>query len=183
MMAGKWIDLFIIIAFAIAIWRGFRRGIIREIFSLFGVLLAVAIGFYRHEELSLHLMARFPLGQGAALLIAFLILVIGISLVAKFIGYLWGKVVKFTPFAVLDGILGATFGTIKVLAIVIALVLMLHSLNVESVEDMLAESSVVQQIDTLWPHLRLSLEQAWPETWAKPGWLFPQPNFDDLSFS
>lgn len=90
-MAGKWIDLFIIIAFAIAIWRGFRRGIIREIFSLFGVLLAVAIGFYRHEELSLHLMARFPLGQGAALLIAFLILVIGISLVAKFIGYLWGK--------------------------------------------------------------------------------------------
>lgn len=178
-MAGRWIDLFIIIVFAIAIWRGFRRGIIREIFSLFGVLFAVAIAFHRYQDLSLHLMVNYPLIEWQAQLIAFLILAVGISAAAMFLGYLWSKVVSFTPFAVLDSILGATFGTIKVLVIVMALVLILHSLNVEPVEDMLAESMVVQQIDLLWPHLRMGLERAWPQEWAKPGWLFPE-NLDEI---
>jgi len=174
MMAGRWIDLLIMVICAVAIWRGFRRGIIREIFSLFGVLLAVAIAFHRYQDLSLRLMVSYPLIEWQAQLLAFVILAVGISLIAMLLGYVWSKVVRFTPLAVIDGILGATFCTVKVLVFVMAAIVILHSLNVEAVEAVLADSLVVQQFDLLWPHIRLGLERAWPEEWAKPGWLFPQ---------
>ncbi|MDI9420210.1 MAG: CvpA family protein [Firmicutes bacterium] len=178
-MAGKWIDLVIMVICAVAIWRGFRRGIIREVFSLFGVLLAVAVAFHRYEGLSLWLMVSYPLIEWQAQLIAFVILAVGISMIAMFLGFIWSKAVRFTPLALIDGILGATFGTVKVIVLVTAAVVILHSLNVAAVEGVLADSLVVRQVDLLWPHLRMGLERAWPEDWAKPGWMFPQINLDD----
>lgn len=182
-MAGRWIDLLIIVICAIAIWRGFRRGIIREILSLFGVLLAVAVAFHRYQDLSLRLMVSYPLIEWQAQLIAFVVLAVGISLVAMLLGFVWSKVVRFTPLALIDGILGATFGTVKVLVFVMAAIVILHSLHVEAVEEVLAGSQVVQQFDMIWPHVRLGLERAWPEEWAKPGWLFPQLQLnEDISY-
>ena len=123
-------------------------------------------------------MVSYPLIEWQAQLIAFVLLAVGISLIAMFLGFVWSKVVRFTPLALLDGILGATFGTFKVLVFVMEAVVILHSLNVAAVEEVLADSIVVQQFDLLWPHLRMVLERAWPEDWAKPGWLFPQINLE-----
>ena len=62
-MAGKWIDLVIMVICAVAIWRGFRRGIIRG----FQSVRRIAGGSSRFSPvrgLSLWLMVSYPLIGG-----------------------------------------------------------------------------------------------------------------------
>jgi len=177
-MAGKWVDIVVIILLAVAIWRGFHRGLIREVFSLFGVLLAVAIAFERYQELSLHLMVTCPLAEWQAEIIAFVVLALGIALMAFIFRYLWSRIIRFSPFALLDSCAGALFGFLKVLVVIAALVFFLSSLTIPLIDQVLAESFVVQQLELLWPPVQAWLEHVWPTDWAKPGWLFPYMEFE-----
>ncbi len=180
-MVGKWLDAVVVLLLVVGIWRGFRRGLIREVFSLLGVLLAVAIAFQRYHELSLYLMINYPLIEWQAQLISFLVLALGISLVAIFLGYLWSKIVRYTPFALIDNIAGAGFGVVKIAVIVIAFVVILSSLSIPPVDQVLAESYCAQQVTVVWPHVNQWLDHVWPEDWGKPGWLLKPLDLEQAS--
>lgn len=181
MTSGHWIDVVIVLLFAIAIWRGFRRGIIREIFSLFGVLIAVAIAFDRYHALAKLLMDDYPLLDWQAQLIAFLALSLGISLLAMLIGFLWSKIVKFTPFAFVDSLAGAIFGFGKVFILVLAIVIIFNSVGVPNLDQALSGSQMVNQIEIMWPHLRQMMETVWPQNWSQPSWLFPPIDLKEVA--
>lgn len=172
-MIGKWIDITIFILVALSTFRGFRRGLIREAFSLLGSLLAVAVAYQGYQELSLHLMIAYPLNDWQAQLIAFVILVLGISLTAILFGYIWSKIVRLTPFAVVDNLAGAGFGMLKVAVIVIICVTILSSLEIPPINNVLEESMTAQQVYIVWPRMNKQLEEIWPKDWPKPAWLFP----------
>lgn len=182
-MVGKWIDAAVVILLVVGIWRGFRRGLIREVFSLLGVLLAVVIAFQRYQELSLHLMVSYPLKEWQAQLIAFFALALGISLLAVLFGYFWSRIIRITPFALIDNIAGAGFGVAKIMVVVITVVVVLNSLSISPVDQVLAESYTAQQVSLIWPHVNQWLDRIWPDEWARPGWLFPPINLENASLS
>lgn len=170
-MAATMVDTTMIVFLAFGTWRGFRRGLIRELFSVFGALFAVMIAFQRYQELSLYLMENYSLADWQSQVIAFIALVVGISLVAVFIGFVWSKVIRLTPFGVIDNIFGAGFGLVKILIIAIAVILILNSIGIPPVQETLTNSFVIRQVNLFLPQLNLWLYQFWPESWGIPNWL------------
>ena len=169
---AKWIDIVIIIIVGLALFKGFRRGLIREVFSIVGAVLAVALAYHFYHELSLYLIQVYPLEPLYAQAIAFIAILVGICLLAALSGYVWSRAIRLTPFAVLDHLGGAAFGVFKVGVVLIVAVVILSHLNVPPVDAILDESAVVQEVRILIPFVQERLEAYWPQYWTKPDWLF-----------
>jgi membrane protein required for colicin V production len=175
-VVGKWIDLVVLVFLALGLLKGFKKGLIRELFGLVGAILAIVIAYHSYQGLSVMLLERYPLSVWQAQTISFVVLIVGISLVGAFLGYIWSKAISYTAFAILDQIGGAAFGVAKVGLVVLILLIFLSAINVATINLILDESTVVQQIGVLLPFVYDYLEQYWPEKWQRPLWLYPTQN-------
>ncbi len=54
-MIGKWIDLVILVFLALGLLKGFKRGLVRELFSLLGAILAIIIAYHSYQTVALRL--------------------------------------------------------------------------------------------------------------------------------
>lgn len=172
-MIGKWIDLVILVFLALGLLKGFKKGLIREIFSLMGAAFAIIIAYHSYQNLALILLENYPLSTWQAQTISFVVLLVGISLLGAFFGYIWSKAISFTPFAVLDHIAGALFGVVKVVAVVLILLIVLNATELTIFDTMLDESIVVEQMGVFLPYVYDYLDHYWPAELQKPSWLFP----------
>ncbi|HHY09795.1 MAG TPA: CvpA family protein [Firmicutes bacterium] len=179
-MVGKWIDLVTLVFLALGLLKGFKKGLIRELFSLMGGILAIIIAYHSYQGLSAVLLDKYPLSPWQGQAIAFVALLLGISLLGAFLGYIWSKAISLTPFAVLDHIGGAAFGVFKVGAVLLLLLIFLNAAEIGSLEAILQESVVVQQVSVLVPFVHEYLAEYWPGGWYRPDWLFPadEPLFE-----
>lgn len=181
-MIGKWIDLVVLVFLALGLLKGFRRGLIRELFSLMGAILAIVIAYHSYQSLALVLLQHYELSTWQAQTISFVALLLGISLLGVFFGYVWSKAISFTPFSVLDHIGGAAFGVVKVVAVILVLLVAASAANITVLNTMLDESVVVQQVGVLLPYLYDYLDHYWPEELQRPSWLFPAPHLEGAGF-
>lgn len=175
-MIGKWIDLVVLVFLALGLLKGFKKGLVRELFSLMGAILAIIVAYHSYQTFALILLQNYPLSTWQAQAIAFVVLIVGISLLAAFFGYIWSKAISLTPFAILDHIGGAAFGVAKVGIIVLVLLILLGAADLTPINTMLGESTVVQHIGVLLPYVYDYIELYWPETWQRPLWLFQSQN-------
>lgn len=175
-MVGKWIDLVVLVFIAIGLLKGFKKGLIRELFGLVGAILAIIIAYHSYQGVALLLLENYPLSTWQAQTISFIVLILGISLLGALLGYVWSKAVSLTAFAILDHIGGAAFGVVKVGVVLIILLIFFGAINVGTINIMLDESTVVQQIGVLLPLVYDYLDLYWPDTWQKPFWLAPPEN-------
>lgn len=171
-LIGKWIDLAVLVFVALGLLKGYRKGFIREVFSLMGAVLAIVVAFHGYRSVSALLTENYPLAPWQAQAIAFVTLVLGITLLAVLLGYLWSKAISYTPFAIFDHLCGAAFGVAKVGLFVLVLLVLFNSLSLSFVDAVLEESAVAQRMGTLVPFVHEYLEQYWPTNWARPDWLF-----------
>lgn len=170
-LIGKWIDLAILVFLALGLLKGFKKGFVRELFSLVGAILAIVVAIHGYSSVSMVLTENYPLTPWQAQLIAFVTLALGITLLAVFLGYLWSKAISYTPFAVLDHLCGAAFGAAKVGLVVLVLLVVLNSISIGFIDQVLDESVVAQKVGVLVPFVYEYLEQYWPANWARPNWL------------
>ncbi len=175
-MVGKGIDLIVLVFLASGVHKGFRKGLVRELFSLVGAVLAIVIAYHGYFGLSLILLENFPLSTWQAQAIAFVILVVGISLVGVLLGYLGSRAISLTPFSLVDHLGGAVFGVAKVGVVILVLLVLLSAVNLAAVNVVLQESFVVQRISVLLPFFYQYLDEYWPPDWQRPPWLFPKEN-------
>lgn len=175
-MIGKWIDLVILVFLALGLLKGLKRGLVRELFSLMGAVLAIIIAYHSYQSLATVLLEKYQLAVWQAQAISFVVLLVGISLLGAFFGYVWSKALSYTPFSVLDHIGGAAFGVAKVGAVVLILLIFLGATNFSIVNTVLDESVVVQQIGVLLPFVYDYVDLYWPEQFNRPSWLFPAQN-------
>lgn len=175
-MIGQWIDLVILVFLAFGLLKGFKKGLIRELFSLMGAILAIVIAYHSYQSFALLLLQNYQLTTWQAQTIAFVVLIVGISLLGVFFGYVWSKAISFTPFSVVDHMGGAAFGVAKVGVVLLVLLIFLGAANITFINTVLDESVVVQQIGVLLPFVYDYLDIYWPDTWQRPLWLFPHQN-------
>ncbi|NMB01861.1 MAG: CvpA family protein [Firmicutes bacterium] len=182
-MIGKWIDLVILVFLALGLLKGFKKGLIRELFSLMGAVLAIIIAYHSYQNLALILLENYNLSTWQAQTISFVTLLMGISLLGAFFGWVWSRAISFTPFSVLDHIGGAIFGVVKVVAVVLLVLIILSATDLTFFDTMLAESVVVQQIGVLLPYVYDYLDYYWPAELPRPQWLFPIQNQVEFGFN
>lgn len=175
-MIGKWIDLVVLVFLALGLLKGFKRGLVRELFSLMGAILAIIVAYHSYQTLALVLLENYQLSTWQAQAISFVALLLGISLLGAFFGYVWSKALSYTPFSVLDHIGGAAFGVFKVAVVVLIVLIFLGAANISFVDTMLDESVVVQQIGVLLPFVYDYLDAYWPDQIQRPPWLYPSQN-------
>jgi len=175
-MIGKWIDLVVLVCLALGLLKGFKKGLIRELFSLMGAILAIIVAYHSYQSLAMVLMANYELSTWQAQTISFVALLLGISLLGAFFGYVWSKAISFTPFSILDHLGGAAFGVLKVVAVVLIVLIATSAVDIAVLNAMLSESVVLQQIDLLLHYVYQYLDHYWPEDLQRPSWLFPAAN-------
>lgn len=175
-MVGKWIDLVVLVFLALGLLKGFKKGLIRELFSLMGAVLAIIVAYHGYQSFALVLLEHYQLSTWQAQTISFIALLLGISLLGVFFGYVWSKAVSLTPFSVIDHLGGAAFGVVKVVAVVLIVLVVSSAVDIAVINTILAESVVLQQLDLLLPYVYDYLDHYWPEEIQRPSWLYPAPD-------
>lgn len=173
-MVGKWIDIVLLVITVVALAKGFKKGLIRELLSIVGAIFAVLIAYHSYQGFAVVLRENYALSVAQSQVIAFLVLLLGISFLGAAIGIVWSKALNQTALAVFDQIGGAVFGMAKVGVVVLAFLILFSALNIEPINLMIDESSVVRHIGVLLPFVYDYLEHYWPEHWNRPLWLFPE---------
>ena len=65
-MVGKWIDLVVLVFLALGLLKGFKKGLIRELFSLMGAVLAIIVAYHGYQSLALVLLEHYQLSTWQA---------------------------------------------------------------------------------------------------------------------
>ena len=105
----NWLDIILILALAFAAFIGFRRGIIRVVFILAGLILGVFLAGRFYSSLA----DGLPIGNDtAANIFAFIIIFIAVIAAASVLAFLLRKTLAVINLGWADRVLGATFGLV-----------------------------------------------------------------------
>ena len=115
-----WIDGTLLAILAVSVAIGLWRGLVFELMSLVGWIVAYVLA----QAYSPEVAARLPIGsagsalnQGAGFAVAF----VGVLLVWALLARLLRMIVRATPLTVLDRLLGAVFGALRGALLLLAL--------------------------------------------------------------
>ena len=115
-----WIDLVLLGILAGSIIVGLWRGLVFELMSLVGWLVAYVLAQMFSPDLAAHLPVGTPgsaLNAGVAFAITFVVVLIVWSLLARLASLL----IHATPLTLIDRLLGAVFGALRGLVLLLAL--------------------------------------------------------------
>lgn len=123
------LDLIILLPIAYFVFRGFSRGIIREILSLVGIILAVFITFRYMDPVSGLISPLFDESSDIVPLVAGILLFIVTLLCVHLCTLLLEKFMKVLHLNFLNRISGALFGGLKSAVVISACLLLLAGFN------------------------------------------------------
>jgi membrane protein required for colicin V production len=98
------------------------RGLLLEVFSLVGLIVGVFVAGWQYDNCSPPLM-HFGLSRNVADAIAFLVIAFGVAIAVSLIGRLLRGVVRGVGLGWVDRLLGAAFGLLRGLAVVVIAVM------------------------------------------------------------
>jgi membrane protein required for colicin V production len=108
----NWIDLVIIAVILISVISAFAKGLLVELFSLAGIIVGLIVAASDYGQFALWLN-RWIREIAVADLVAFLLIALGIMVVASLLGHLLSRTVHVIGLGFLDRLLGAVFGFLK----------------------------------------------------------------------
>jgi membrane protein required for colicin V production len=131
------IDIIILVVLVIFFVWGLKRGFIRQVLEIVGIIAAFIGAFYLAHRFAGYLDTKLDLPYQVTLVISAIAIFIGILIVFHFLGLFLQKVTSITLLAPLDRIGGGLFGAFKgVLLVSLVLVILLHlPLPVDFKED------------------------------------------------
>ncbi len=139
-----WIDILIVLICIVSGFFSFRKGFIREAFSLIGIIGGIILGLIYAPVIGNNLKEFFR-SELLAWWIAFFAILIVTMLIAYFSGFLISKIVSIFLVGWLDRTIGFFFGIIKSI-IVIALILHIVDLYSNSGSKQIKKSPVANKI-------------------------------------
>ena len=125
----NYIDIILIIPIAIGAWKGFRKGLILEVFSLLALFAGIYAGVYfssfaadfLREDVKLH---SEYIGIGA-FLVTFVAVLVGVYYLGKMVS----SMAKIASLELVNKIMGSVFSSIKALLILSIALMCLKGLN------------------------------------------------------
>ena len=107
------VDIVILLILVFFFISGARRGLIRQVLDIVGIILAFIGAFYLAHYLAGYLEQSIELTYSISLVIAAIVIFIGILLVFHALGILFKKIAEVTLFGSVDRVGGGLFGAFK----------------------------------------------------------------------
>jgi membrane protein required for colicin V production len=105
-------DWFLIAILAYSTIRAFMRGIILELFSLAGLIAGILLAAWNYPQVALQL-GKLITAPAVAQIVAFLLIVVGVMLLAAILGKLLHRTASAVGLGFFDRLLGAGFGFLR----------------------------------------------------------------------
>lgn len=141
------VDIVILVVLLFFMIFGVRRGLIRQVLQVLGIIAAFVGAFFLAHHLATVLQGRFDLGYQISLVISAVALFVGIIVLFHLLGLTLQKVAQITLLGPLDRIGGAVFGLLKGTLVVSLLLVILLSIPLpQSVKDELVSDPMVAVI-------------------------------------
>jgi membrane protein required for colicin V production len=106
----NWLDIVIIVIIAVSAFMGLRIGLIKAVLSLVGVIVGVILAGLFYVPLSEQL--SFIPHEGAAKVVAFIIILVGIMVIASILAWLLKLAVSLVMLGWVNRAGGAVFGLV-----------------------------------------------------------------------
>lgn len=119
----EWVDITLLVVILLSLVIGVIRGLVKEVMSLLGWVLAGWVAF-RYSSGFSEFLANFAVHEGARFALAFIILFLGVLFTSMLVNHLVAKAVQLSGLKGIDRVLGALFGTLRGGVIVLVLVLL-----------------------------------------------------------
>lgn len=126
------LDFFILIPICYFCYRGFVNGIIKEVLSIVGIVLAVFIAFTYMDATSAAIRPFFAEGAGFVPFISGAILFIGTVAAVQLVAYLMKKFLETIKLNIINRISGVAFGFLKSGIAISALLIIMAGFNLPS---------------------------------------------------
>lgn len=152
------LDIIIGVPMLIFIFLGWKKGLVREVATLVGLL----VGIWAAVHLSQLVAELIGLEGENAVLIAFLVCFIGALVLAWFLGRLVEGLLKVTKLSIFNRIAGALLGTVKalcILAVLLNAVVMLDPGQKMLTRDLKSNSILYKPVYNTGNRLMTSLKQ------------------------
>ena len=142
------IDLIIIALLGYGLIKGYKKGLIIELFSFFGVFIAFFISTNLDDVISRQIVELITINFDILNIIVFILTFLLSYSAIIFIAKGFTKLMKFVYLGLLNSLLGSLFGGLKLLLILMILSKIIFSFNLIPMK-MLSESNLMIQLHIL----------------------------------
>ncbi|NNE55453.1 MAG: CvpA family protein [Flavobacteriales bacterium] len=157
----NWIDIILIIPIAWLGFKGFKKGLIIEVFSLLALLSGIYGGIHFSEFTTRVLVDDLKFTSDYMPIISFGVTFLLIVVAVYYTGKLLEKVIKMVALGIVNKIAGAVFGMVKAVLFLSLFLILVESIN-NKVEflprDLTSESVLYEPVlgvtSTLFPAMR-----------------------------
>ena len=119
----NWADIFILTVLGVSALLSLLRGLVKEVLSLVGWVVACWLAFRYSGPAGVFLAGTFGVPPSVRTAIGFVALLVGVLLVFGVVNFLIGKLISGTGLGATDKMLGMLFGIGRGLAIITVLVM------------------------------------------------------------
>lgn len=125
----NFLDIIIIIPLGIAVFKGFRKGLIIELASLAAMFIGIFAGIYFSDFVAEFLIKNFGFNANYTKAIAFTLIFIAVLIVVRIIAKAIEKMVDMIAMGLFNKILGALFSLIKYAFLLSVLIFLFNKLD------------------------------------------------------
>jgi membrane protein required for colicin V production len=148
----NYIDIILIIPIALGAWKGFRKGLIIEVFSLLALFAGIYAGVYFSSFAADFLRDDVKLHSEYIGIGAFLVTFIAVLIAVYYLGKMVSSMVKMASLELVNKLFGALFSSLKALLIMSICLMCLKGLNGKFriiPEDLMEESLLFEPLSNL----------------------------------
>lgn len=141
------LDIVFLSIVGISVLLGIIKGFIRELFSLFFLIIGGVLAFLFYNDVG-SLLMKLLKNRAAANFAGFIVIFAGVLIVGAIITYAIKKIFSFGPLKAVDRILGGVFGLVRGILITAIFVLMFLAFPIH--DDLLSKSKLAPYlVDTI----------------------------------
>ena len=157
-----WLSLVILVFVGLMGVAGLRKGLVRQILGLVGLIASVILALQYYDVASDYILRYFAVPEGIAAILGFASVCLGVAAIISVFGWIWGRLVKYSPVSILDSLGGALFGFAKGALFAMVVLFMVYALPFEGAREAIDSSSIARELINLSPIVFKSLEDAFP---------------------
>ncbi|NLS44176.1 MAG: CvpA family protein [Firmicutes bacterium] len=157
-----WLSLVILIFIGVMVITGLRKGFVRQILGLVGLVASIMLALKYYDVAGEFIIVYFAVPEGLAPILGFTAICICVAAAVSVLGWVWGKLVKYSPVSILDSLGGALFGFAKGALVVMIVLLVVYALPFEGARQTVDDSSVARGLIDLSPMILKNLEDIIP---------------------
>jgi len=125
----NYLDIILLVPLIWAGWRGFKKGLILEVFSLLALFAGLYGGIHFSDQVAIWLQDGLKLTSDYLPIISFAVTFIGVVVAVHFVGKALQKVIKMAALGFVNKLLGLAFSVAKVGLVLSVALVFLSSVN------------------------------------------------------